>query len=215
MMKNTWQKLAALAGISILMTACASGPKVSVTQTLDEHASDAPYKKILVVTLFDSFDARRYLEEEVVKALAEHGAVGVPSTSMMNTKTPVEASTFIKMVQDIDADAVLLTQLTSHHVDQTAKASSPRATYNYWPTHYYNVFEVELTEYVEPARLQLEHDLVLASQVFSAKSREPVWAIESRSDFVVKQEDGLDYNIFVNEAAAIVKHLTQDKLVAP
>ena len=203
-----------LAAITSLMVACSSGPRISVTQTLEEHVSDAPYSKILVVTLFDSFDARRYLEEEIVNHLAEHGVVGVPSTSMMDTRTPVAASTFIEMVDKIDADAVLLTQLSSHHVDQSAKDSSPRATYNYWPTYYYNVFEVELTEYVEPQRLQLEHDLVLVSQVFSVESREPVWAIESRSQFVVKQEDGLDYKIFVNEAAAIVKNMTQHELVA-
>jgi hypothetical protein len=46
-------------------------------------------QKILVITLFSSFDSRRYLEDEVVRHLAELGTDAVASTSMMNTKTPV------------------------------------------------------------------------------------------------------------------------------
>lgn len=214
MTTNEYQpKLAMLIGLFILLSGCASGPRILVTQPLSD-SSDAPSKKILVVTLFDSFDARRYLEEETVKKLAEHGVIGVPSTSMMNTRTPVVPDTFIKMVHEIAADAVLLTQLTSHDAEHSAKDARPRSTYNYWPTYYYNVFEVQLTEYVEPPRLQIEHSLVLATQMFSVQSREPVWAMESQSVFVQKQEDGLDYQIFVREAAAIVKHLARDKLIA-
>jgi hypothetical protein len=203
----------ALAALSMLLGACGIQTKTTVTHELSADA-DAPYEKILVVTLFDSFDARRFLEKEIVSHLAELGTVGVASTSMMNTKTPVVAATFIKMVDDIGADALLLTQQTSHFASHSERDSSPQATYNYWPTHYYNVFQVELTEYVEPTRLEIEHDLLLASQVFSVKTREPVWGMESESVFTEKQEDGLDYNIFVNEANAIVSNMSRDQLIA-
>jgi hypothetical protein len=210
--KATWKKPASVVALAAILSACANAPQVTVSQPLSESA-DAPYEKILVVTLFDSFDARRYLEEEIVAHLARQDAVGVASTSMMNTKTPIVAATFIEMVDKIGADAVLLTQLTSHGANMTEKDASPQATYNYWPTYYWNVFQVELTEYVEPPRLEIEHSLILASQVFSVKSREPVWGIESRSVFVEVQEDGLDYGIFVREADAIVRHMTRDRLI--
>lgn len=192
--------------------ACASSSSVSVTHKLDDSA-DAPYEKTLVITLFDSFDSRRYLEDEIVKQLAERGAVGVASTSMMNTKTPLVAQTFMDMVKDIGADAVLLTQLTSHEASLSERARRPQATYNYWPTHYYNVFQVELTEYIEPGRVEAEHSLVLATQIYSVQSREPVWGMESSSVFVEIQEDGLEYDIYVDEAAAIVRHLLRDDVV--
>jgi hypothetical protein len=192
--------------------ACSTVPVVSVTRQLDEDA-DAPYKRILIVTLFDSFDARRYLEDEIVSHLAELGVSAVASTSMMDTKTPVSSETFLKMIDEIGADSLLLTQLTSHYTNHAEKDARPQATYNYWPTYYYNVFQVELTEYVEPPRLETEHSLVLASQVFSVKTREPVWAIESQSVFVEIQEDGLDYRIFVDEANAIVRRMKRDKVV--
>ena len=199
-------------GIVLALSACSSKPQVTQTQQLSESV-EAPFEKYLVIALFDSFDARRYLEEETVKHLAKVGTVGVPSTSMMNTKTSLAASTFMQMVDEIDADAVLLTQLASHEVQQSEKDARPEATVNLWPTYYYNVWAIETTEYVEPPRLQTEHNLVLKTEVFSVETREPVWAINSSSVFVEKQEDGLDYDVFVNEADAIVSSLAHDHLI--
>jgi hypothetical protein len=196
----------------ILVGGCAMTSKVEVTQKLDDSA-DAPYKKILVVALFDSHDARRYLETEIVKALAKEGATAVASTTMMDSRTPIIRQTFIDMIDDIGADALLLTQLTALKTDMHAQDASPRATYKYWPTYYWNVWGVELTEYVEPPRILAEHSLVLVTQAFSVAERKPVWALESKSEFVEVQEDGLDYNVFINEANAIVKHLQRDGVI--
>ena len=93
------------------------------------------------------------------------------------------------------------------------KAVRPQATYNYRPTYYFNVFAVELTEYVEPPRLSLEHDLVLATQMFSVKTRAPVWGIDSRSQVTQVAEEGIDYQIFVREAEAIVRNLRRDGVI--
>jgi len=200
-------------GLSILLSACASTTKIEVTQTLND-ATDAPYEKILVVTLFDSFDARRYLEDEIVKQLAEQGTAAVASTSMMNTKTPIIRQTFVDMIDEIGADALLLTQLTAHQADFRARDASPEATYNFRPTYYFNVWQVDLKEYVEPPRIEFEHSLVLVTEVFSVARREPVWAIESKSRFVEIQETGVEHDVFVDEANAIVKRMKSSRLLA-
>jgi len=210
--KNTWQTAILALAATVTLGACSSKPEVTRLQELSESV-EAPFEKYLVITLFDSFDARRYLEEETVKFLAELGTVGIPSTSMMNTKTPLVAQTFIDMVDEIDADAVLLTQLASHDVQEYARDARPERTINLYPTYYFNVWAIETTEYVEPPRLELEHDLVLKTEVLSVATREPVWAIDSRSQIVEVQEDGLDYSIFVNEANAIVTSLSKDGLI--
>jgi hypothetical protein len=54
------------------------------------------------------------------------------------------------MVEKIDADAVLVTQLASLESKGTVKDMNPQATYNFRPTYYYNVWSVDLEEYVEP-----------------------------------------------------------------
>jgi hypothetical protein len=204
---------AALLMASILASCAVTQNTTTVTHKLEADAN-VPFKKVLVVALFDSFDARRYFETEVVNAMKGTGAEGIRSTSMMNTKTPLVPQTFLDMIDEIGADALILTQLTTHDAETKEKDARPRATYNYWPTYYYNVWEVQLTEYVEPPRMSTEHDLVLATQVFSVAKHEPVWGMESNSKFTEVQEDGLDYNVFVEEGTLIVNHLKSDKLIS-
>ena len=207
-----WKNILSILTLPLLVLSCASGPTVQVTQPLEDSA-DAPYRKILVVALFDTFDARRYLEGEIVQLLAEQGTMAVASTTMMRPSTPVVPQTFVDMVDEIDADALLLTQLTALNADVAAQDASPQATYNYRPTYYWNVWSVELREYVEPPRILIESTLVLATQVFSVAERAPVWGMETRSKFVEVQEDGLDYQIFIDEATAIVNTMKRDGLV--
>ena len=205
-------KALAMLGLSLLVVSCGSTPHVEVKQQLEDSA-DAPYEKLLVVALFDSFDARRYLETEIVQAIKKEGAVAIASTTMMKTTTPIVRQTFIDMIDETGADALLLTQLTALDTDVSEQDASPQATYNYWPTYYWNVWGVELTEYVEPPRVLIERSLVLATQAFSVAEREPVWTMESKSQFVEVQEDGLDYNIFIEEANAIVKRMSRDGVI--
>ena len=208
----TLMRVLLIFGITLVLGACATGPQITRTQELSESA-DTPYKKILVITLLSKFDSRRYLEKEVVSQLSELGTESVASTSLMNTKTPVTRSTFIAMVEQLDADAVLVTQLVSLRSEATVVDMRPEATVNLRPTGYYNVFSVETTEYMEPQAVEFEHSLVLLTQLYSVLKRETVWGIESKSRFSLGFDQSKDYSIIVNEAAAIAKYLSRDGLL--
>ena len=171
-LRAIWKNVPAFLALSVFAAGCASGPAVQVTQKLDDSA-DAPYTKILVIALFDSFDARRYLETEIVRHLEEQGTTAVASTTMMRPSTPIVRQTFIDMIEKIGADGLLLTQLTALKSETTAQDARPEATYNYWPTYYWNVWSVELTEYVEPPRILIESTLVLATQAFYMLMQQP------------------------------------------
>jgi len=176
--------------------------------------ADTPYSKILVITLLSSFDSRRYLETEVVRHLAELGTEAVASTSMMNTKTPVTRETFMAMVEKIDADAVLVTQLTSLESVGSVKDMRPKKTVNFRPTYYYNVFSVEVTEYMEPQGVEMKHSLVLSTDLFSVQNRESVWSIDSSSTFVFDHDQTQDYSVFVIEGNAIATSMRKDGLIS-
>jgi hypothetical protein len=201
-----------ISGVAFVLSACSMGPQVTTTQEVVD-ATDAPYKKILVITLFSAFDPRVYLEKEVVLKLAEQGTDAVASTSMMNSKTPVTRATFLAMVDEIGADAVLVTQLASLETKGKVKDMRPRLTVNFRPTYYYNVFSVETTEYREPQGVELEHSLVLVTEIFSVLQRKGVWAIESKSRIVFDSEQVQDYSIYVDEANAITRSLKRDGLI--
>jgi hypothetical protein len=203
-----------LLALAALSAACASGPRVTTIQPVSETA-DTPYRKVLVIALFESFDSRRYLETETVKRLSELGVEAVASTSMMNSRTPLVRSTFVEMVGKIDADAVLVTQLANLELKEAKVVNMrPEATYNIRPTYYYNVFSVELTEYTEPRSVELKHSLSLVTEVLSVKSQEPVWSIQSDTTIVQDHDQARDYSIFVREANAIATHMSRDGLIA-
>jgi len=211
-LKSFLQRTLLVPGIAIVLAACSAGPQVTRTQDLSESA-DAPYRKFLVITLLSSFDSRRYLEDEVVKQLSELGIVAVASTSMMNTKTPVTRQTFLAMVEKIGADAVVVTQLVSLASKGTMKDMNPQATYTFRPTYYYNVWSVELDEYVEPQAAEFKHSLVLATQLYSVRNQEAVWAIESKSKIAQGFDEIKAFSVISAEAKAIATHLSRDGLL--
>ena len=210
--QNLRRKAVALFLSSAMFVGCSS-TQVTTTQELSA-ATDAPFKNVLVIFLAESFDSRRYLETEVVKKLQENGTNAVRSTSMMDTRTPVTRQTFLDMVDKIGADAVLVTQLAALESAGTVVNMNPQATYNFRPTYYYNVWSVDLQEYREPQAMDFDHKLSLATQMFSAQSRDVVWAMESNSDIHQEFDDGRDYSIYVDEADAIVGNLKRGGLIA-
>jgi hypothetical protein len=133
----------------------------------------------------------------------------------MDTKTPVTRQTFVAMLDELDSDAVLVTQL----VDIKSKAAmtesaSPEATLKVRPTYYFNVWEVELTEYMEPQTLEVKSSFVLATQLYSVLNQEAVWAIESKSKIVETGGPEANYLVYLDEGKAMVKQLWRDRLIA-
>jgi hypothetical protein len=204
-------KKLAIVAAAFVLSACA-GPQVTRVQALSDTA-DAPYQSVLVVSLFELFDTRRWLEDALVKELAAQGISAVASTSLMNTKTPVTRQTFQAMVDEQGSDSVLITQLISLDSEAKASASRPESTYIVRPTYYYNVWSVELTEYVEPPFLTMKHEFRLATQVYSVSAEEAVWGIESKSKIATQRETQGDTSFIKDEAKAIVRHLSRDGLI--
>jgi len=201
-----------LACVTLFLAACA-GPSVTRTQNLSETA-DAPYDNVLVVTLFESFDIRRVFEGEIVKQLENRGIKAVASTSMMTTKTPVNRETVLAIVDKTGSDSVLVTQLLNLETASKVREANPEATYNVRPTYYYNVWNVELTEYEAPPGLELKHTFTMATEMFSVSTVSPVWAIETSSKLnrdINQQTSGTSSEA---EAKGIVNAMWRDGLLA-
>lgn len=206
------KKTITLAGIALFLTACA-GPQVTRTQPLSETA-DAPYDNILVVSLFQSFDMRRYLEREIVRQLEDRGIDAVASTSMIDVKTPLNRDTVLEAVGKANSDAVLVTQLLDVQTSSRLRDRRPEATYNIRPTYYYNVWSVEQTEYSEPQGLEAKHEFSMATQVFSVSTKEPVWTIETHSRLKRNIDGQFSGTSILDEAKAISGAMARDGLLA-
>jgi hypothetical protein len=200
-----------IAGMALLLAACA-GPTVTRIQSLDQSA-DAPYGDILVVSLFQSFDLRRFFEEEIVKQLQDRGVNAVASTSLIPVTTPLSRESILKAVDESNADGILVTQLLSSSTTARFRERRPESTYNLRPTYYFNVWSVEYTEYVEPKGLEAQHDLTMATEVFSASTKEPVWTIETQSRLMRDVNQQFSGTSVADEAKAIANAMSRDGLL--
>lgn len=208
-----WQRISLLLLSAVALAACSVGPQITTTQEVSASA-DTPYENILVVALFASFDVRKQFEKAVVKQLSESGTKAVASTSMMNSKTPMTRQTYLAMVETLGVDAVLVNQVGSLESKTSLKDASPEATYNIGSTYYYNVWSVELTEYVEPPSIEVKSSVVVATQLYAVVSQEPVWAIESKLNIVQDAGRPRHYPFIADEAKAIAAHMSKDGLIA-
>jgi hypothetical protein len=118
------------------------------------------------------------------------------------------------MVEEIGADAVLMTQVVSVDSSISMKDMSPETTVKFSPIYYFNVWEVEVTEYVEPPSIEVDGSELLATQLYSVRHQEAVWAIESKIKFDQVGDPAGNYTYFVDEANAIVAHMSKDGLIA-
>lgn len=195
-----------------LVTAAGAAPKVKRVQKLDKDAG-APFHNILVVTLFAEYGARRTLEKRIVSLLEERGTKSVASTSMMDSNTPMTTSTYIEMIDRIGADAVLVTQLIDANSDIKVKDANPQTTVNVRPTYYFNVWNVQVAEYVEPQFVMAKAEVLIATQMLSVEKEDSVWAIESTLKFKQDVSQPRPYVAYDQESKSIVKHLARDRLI--
>jgi hypothetical protein len=90
----------------------------------------------------------------------------------------------------------------------------PEASYKLNPTYYFNVWDVDLREYVEPQEAEVTSSLVLATQLYDVSSKEAVWAIDSESEIVQDSGNASYYPYIVDEATAIVDQMSAVGLIA-
>lgn len=194
-------------------TTAGAAPQVKRVQKLSKD-SGAPFQNILVISLFSEYGARKALEKRIVSLLAERGTKSVASTSMMDTKTPMTRSTYIAMVDRTGADALLVSQFIDGESKIEVKDANPETTVNVRPTYYFNVWSVNVTEYVEPQFVLEKGTVMIATQMYSVAKEDAVWAIESKVKYKVEFGVPRPYDAYDEEAESIVKHLARDKLVA-
>jgi len=195
-----------------VLASCSAGTQVTRVQDVAANA-DTPYRKILAIALFDSFDNRRELERALAAELEQRDVETVLSTSKMDTRTPKSRRTFVSMAEETGVDAILVVHLANVEAEFKVKTMNPQSTYNVRPTWYYNLWSVELTEYIEPKALEIDNRLVLATELYSVRNRDLVWAIESRFEIVEGIDFLWDRRAFGEQAAVIARHLSRDGLI--
>jgi hypothetical protein len=207
------QRVFLFLAIAMALAACSTAPTITTSQAVSESA-DASYRKILVIALFSSDESRWSFERELVRQLSEAGVTAAGSISLREKNTPITRTTILAMLEKFDADAVLVTQVASVQSELEMKDMRPEASYKVSPTRYFDVWNVDLREYVEPQEAEVTSALVLATQLYDVSTKEAVWAIESESEIVQDSGNASYYPYIVAEATAIVGEMSTVGLIA-
>ncbi len=198
-----------------LHSGCANTAYVSTVQPLAD-AADVPYKKILVLAVFDSFETRSLAERAMVNDIKKTDTDAVAATAEMLTTTPLNAETLRNMIAKTGADAILVTQVLQLS-DSTSKVKnrSPEASWKVRPTYYFNVWEVRLNEYMEPPFLETEAKILLLTELFETSSQELVWVAESKAKIVKDMSRPGYYPVVSSAAEKIARQMQDDGIMSP
>lgn len=199
--------------VALTLGGCANIARLTEIQPLEKSAA-VPYNKVLVVGLFNSFDTRSLLERAIVQDIGRGTPGAVAATSFMKTTTPLTTETIKAIVKESEADAVLVTQLVDMSKSKTkVKERNPQTSYKINQTFFWNVWDVQVVEYMEPEYLEQKLSLYLITELYQVDNQQRVWAINSKAK-IVKDLSRPDYYPFIDsDAEKIVARMRSEGII--
>lgn len=200
-------RLAVLFGSLLVLAACASSSRV--VSTLEGPAYQGPaFRNLLVIGIADSYNNRATFERTLAQEISESGAGATALYTLVDKDTPIDRATVEKVLDGSSFDAVLITRALNRDFKSTAKTGSPSAQAVRKEGGAANLFRYDYKELNEPATLSMELNIVIGSELFSAESREKVWAIEA--DISDQASIGV---LVVDASNVITSRLRKDGLI--
>lgn len=204
-MKSGANPLFAVLAVTTLLSACA-GP-ATVTRTLDD-AAGASFGNILVIAVAHDYSGRAMMERALVSRITAAGSAATAYYRVVGNNPTVERSRVIEAVEAGDFDAVLLTRIKDQEINPSVRAGSSEVKSTTKGGDVFNVFRYDYEELNEPAVVDLNRSVVLTTELYSAATREPVWAVETASGNKSSIGELVD-----SSADAIVGRLRRDGLL--
>jgi hypothetical protein len=130
------------AGLFGLLSACSTTQVKSVWK---DPAYFGKPQKVMVVAVSKEAITRRMVEDEFVLQLKAHGVEGIASYAVLPDKKQHDQEAISKMVEQLGADAVLISRLVSKRnvrVYYPATVNHRPHRYAKWPHYYHDGYEM-------------------------------------------------------------------------
>lgn len=198
-------------GLILAVTTCvaACGASGSTRSTFDGPEYSGPaFNKVLVIGVADSFNSRATFERSLAQELSGNGTTATAYYTLVDGQSAIEREAIEKLVDERGFDAVLITRVLNRDVTGSVKEGSSSAKKTRRDGGVAELFRYDYEELNEPAELSLELSVIISSEVFSAATKDRVWAIESDIS------DSSSVGVLVLDAVEIVsRELRRDGLV--
>jgi hypothetical protein len=201
--------------LSLLLTGCSARTSVSSSYT-DKQQRNPRFSRALVVAVTATPERRLSFERAVVKDLATNSTEAWPSAQLMNTGLEINKDNLSSVVEQQQADAVIVTRVTAMEVSSvevegrsTVLAEQQQSGEN----HIYKrksgtLFRYDYEEDIEASYVTTEYTTELKTEVFAAQSGELVYTIVSRVSKVETIDDVIE--VLSDE---IAKRLRRDGVI--
>jgi hypothetical protein len=192
--------------LALLAGACASKTTVS-SSWADKSQKGAKFERIVVVAVSDNADRRLSFEDAVVYDLRSETTRAWSSTRHMESTAEINEANLRALVADLEADAIVVTSVTSMDVKAVEKGGrtdvienqqdtgvgvgagvAPNSNFNS-PQRPVSVYGFNFSETAEPVYVTSEYTTVLTTDVYSAASGENLYTVVSTAN---KQESLTD-----------------------
>ncbi|KAA3650306.1 MAG: hypothetical protein DWP95_01475 [Proteobacteria bacterium] len=180
----------------LLLSAC---NKQTVTKTIyDDTSTDQQINHIVVLSIGNNNKGESFRFENKLAAAITQG--GIKATSFQaNVKRGVEINeTSVKsFVEEVGADAVLVTKLVSIEYDSKIKPGRAEVVKSPLNHGLRAVFqEYVVTDLYNPEQIKIKADVKINVRLFSVKTEKLIWSADTAT---FKKEDGDDVmNDFIN-----------------
>ena len=191
----------------LALAACTSAGRT--VSTFDGPAYKGPaFRNLLVIGIAGSYDSRVMFERELAKEIRSGGAGATALYTLVTIDTPIDRPTVEKILAEGDYDAVLVTRAVNSDVGSSVKSGTSTAKAKRKDGSAANLFRYDYEELNEPDTLVLELKVVIASELYAAKSQERVWSIEADIS------DQSSVGVLVDDASQVVaSRLRKDGLI--
>ena len=141
MKRWTSARLAAAAVIAATLTSCAASTQLT-SSWADPTAEGRSYKKIVVVGVTNKTSARHEYEDAWTRELAARGIEATPSYNFGGPDTKLDKDAAMQKLQEMGADAVLVTRLVDKDTYNTyyppsySTVAAPSPYYGGWYGYY-------------------------------------------------------------------------------
>ncbi len=197
-----------LIGTLLFATACSSPGRTVSTFEGPAYAGPA-FRNLLVIGVADSFNNRATFEQALAKDIASGGASATAFYTITAKDTPIDRPTIEALVDEHGFDAVLITRVLNRDISSSVKVGSASAKkIRKEGGGAADLFRYDYEELNEPVKLTTELKVVIASDLYSAASKERAWGIEAEIT------DRSSVGVAVIDASDIVAaQLRRDRLI--
>ncbi|UCG11072.1 MAG: hypothetical protein JSU72_10925 [Deltaproteobacteria bacterium] len=175
----------------------------------EDAYTGAPYSSVLVIGVTDEEAVRRSFENRFVRKLKGKGIEAFSSAAVISSEKRLKKEVIIAAIQELGADAVLVTHLVGVEEEDVRSPSTGFAVGDSYQGEYYQDYHAAY-DHVHGPRYYTTHVKVrLETNLYDARTEKKIWTAQSQT--VNPQSDAELFNAVID---AVIRNLRKNKLLS-